>query len=291
MHRIFLGILSLALACPAKAAFLPWQVDQSPVQAADPHSATVQDEATAEQGTTSSSTSPDQSQPPSDSKKKTETQNREDRAKGTSFKRMFLNIPGDQKAIWTSPFHIRATDSAWLLPLGGVTAGLIGSDEHSMARVRSNADAITLGKNVSDGTLVGMASVPAFMYVWGGLHGLPRAHETGLLSGEALMNSYVVDEALKVAFARERPTTTDGQGRFFNMIGDASFPSTHSTLAWTLASVMAHEYPGWLSQTLAYSGATAISVSRVAGRQHFPSDVVAGAAVGWLIGRQVFHAH
>ena len=202
-----------------------------------------------------------------------------------------MNIPGDQKAIWTSPLHVRATDSFWLLPLGGVTAGLIGSDEHSMTRAHSNADAISLGKNVSDGTLIGMASVPALMYFWGGLHGDPRAHETGLLSGEALINSYIVDEALKVAFARERPAATDGRGRFFQAISNASFPSTHSTLGWTIASVIAHEYPGWLSQTLAYSGATAISVSRVAGRKHFPADVVVGASMGWLIGRQVYRAH
>jgi len=293
VRRILLAILSLALACPANAALLPWQIDQSSVQ--DTSSSVAKDEGAAEQGTSSSanppSTSSGQVQPPNESKKKAESSTQDDHAKGTSFKRMFLNIPSDQKAIWTSPFHVRTTDSAWLLPLGAVTAGLIGSDEHSMARIRANADAITLGKNVSDGALVGMASVPALMYVWGGLHGYPRAHETGLISGEALINSYIVDEAFKFAFARERPTTTDGQGRFFQTVSDASFPSIHATLGWTLASVIAHEYPGWLSQTLAYSGATAISVSRVAGRQHFPSDVVAGAAVGWLIGRQVYRAH
>ncbi|HEY4678244.1 MAG TPA: capsule assembly Wzi family protein, partial [Candidatus Angelobacter sp.] len=294
VRHSLLGILSLAVVCPAKAAFRPWQVEQSSAPATEQLSAMTKDETAAEQGTNSSSNSPSspaQAQPPGKSENKTGIKKQEDRAKGTSFKRMFLNIPGDQKAIWTSPFHIHATDSAWLLPLSGVTAGLIASDEHSMARARSNPDAITLGKNVSDGTLIGMASVPAFMYVWGGLHGYARAHETGLLSGEALMNSFVVDEALKVAFARERPTATDGQGRFFQTVSNASFPSTHSTLAWTIASVLAHEYPGWLSQTLAYSGATAISVSRVAGRQHFPSDVVAGAAIGWLIGRQVYRAH
>ena len=293
VRRILPAIVSLAVACPAKAAFLPWQVEQSPVQTTDRSSTATKDEAASEQETRSSSNSSSSSpkQTPSSGESKTESLKQEDRAKGMSFKKMFLNIPGDQKAIWTSPLHIRATDSAWLLPLGGVTAGLVASDEHTMTRTRSNADAISLGKNVSDITLASMASVPALMYVWGGLHGDPRAHETGLLSGEALMNSFVVDEALKVVFARERPTPVDGQGRFFQTISNASFPSTHSTLGWTIASVIAHEYPGWLSQTLAYSGATAISVSRVAGRQHFPSDVVAGAAVGWLIGRQVFRAH
>lgn len=295
VRRLLLGLLSLALASPAKAAIFPWQVEQLATQAADQPSVTTKDDADAGQGTSSSSnsssTSPAEAQPPANDKKKADAKKRNDHAKGTSFKRMFLNVPGDQKAIWTSPFHIRATDSFWLLPLGGVTAGLIGSDEHSMARARSNADAIALGKNVSDYTLAGMASVPALMYVWGGLHGYPRAKETGLLSGEALMNSYVVVEALKFAFARARPTAVDGQGRFYQTISNASFPSGHSILGWTLASVIAHEYPGWVSQSLAYSGATAISVSRVAGRKHFPSDVVVSGAMGWLIGRQVYRAH
>ena len=296
VHRVLLCIVFLASVCDAQAAFLPWQLGQSPAQAEDQNFVPSTDKTEAGQGASSSahsssSSSIAQAQSPGESKKQTETKRQEDRAKGMSFKKMFLNIPGDQKAIWTSPLHIRATDSAWLLPLGGVTAGLIASDENSMTRARSNADAISLGKNVSDITLAGMASVPALMYVWGGLHAYPRAHETGLLSGEALMNSFVVNEALKVTFARERPKTVDGQGRFFQTVSNASFPSTHSTLGWTIASVIAHEYPGWLSQTLAYSGATAISVSRVAGREHFPSDVVAGAAVGWLIGRQVFRAH
>ena len=295
VRRILLSMIFLALACPAQATFLPWQVDQPSIQATEQDPAPSMDKAEAEQETSSSSksssSSAPQAQPPTESKKEPDAKKHDDRAKGTSFKRMFLNVPGDQKTIWTSPLHIRAADSYWLLPLGGVTAGLIGSDEHSMARVRSNADAITLGKNVSDVTLAGMASVPALMYVWGGLHGYPRAKETGLLSGEALMNSYVVVEALKFAFARERPTTVDGQGRFYQTLSDPSFPSGHSILGWTLASVIAHEYPGWVSQSLVYSGATAISVSRVAGRKHFPADVVVGSAMGWLIGRQVYRAH
>src|SRR6185437_16730978 len=28
-----------------------------------------------------------------------------------SLKRVFLNLPGDQKAIWSSPFHVRASDA------------------------------------------------------------------------------------------------------------------------------------------------------------------------------------
>ena len=37
----------------------------------------------------------------------------------------------DQKAIWTSPFHIRPIDAFWILPLGAVTGTMIGSDQHT----------------------------------------------------------------------------------------------------------------------------------------------------------------
>src|SRR5262249_31967333 len=45
-----------------------------------------------------------------------------------TFKKVFLNLPGDQKAIWTSPFRLRLRDSVWVAPLVGTTGVLIGSD-------------------------------------------------------------------------------------------------------------------------------------------------------------------
>lgn len=208
-----------------------------------------------------------------------------------SIKKVITNLPGDQKRIWTSPFHLHLRDSTWLLPLGITTGILIGSDQHTMQRARSNPDVINLSTNVSNGGLAALIALPAAMYTFGSLRGSPRARETGLLSGEAVINSFIVVEALKAVFARERPTLTDGRGRFFQTESNASFPSTHSMLSWTIASVISHEYPGSITSILAYSAATAVSISRVTARQHFPSDVVVGAALGWLIGRQVYHAH
>ena len=145
----------------------------------------------------------------------TPTASKKPQAAGVTFKRVFLNLPGDQKAIWTSPFHIRATDAAWLVPLGATTGVLIGSDQHSMARAQSNIDAINHSNTIADAGLIGFAAVPAAMYVWGSLEGSARPRETGLLAGEALMNSVAVNLAFKYAFQRERPTPTGGQGRFF----------------------------------------------------------------------------
>ena len=168
---------------------------------------------------------------------------------------------------------------------------LIGSDQHSMTRVQSNANAISRGNTISDGGLVAFAAWPAAMYAWGSLQGAQRPRETGLLAGEALINSLAVNEALKYAFGRERPTATDGQGHFFQTSSSPSFPSLHSQLSWTAASVIAHEYPNSVTAFLAYGAASTVSIARVAGRQHFPSDVVIGGALGWLIGWQAYKAH
>lgn len=209
-----------------------------------------------------------------------------------TLKKVFINLPGDQKAIWTSPFRLHLRDSVWVAPMIGATGVLIGSDQHSMERARSNASAISLSNNASYAGVAALTAVPAFMYIWGSRTGNSRQRETGLLSGEALLNSLAVNEVFKITLQRQRPDPVGGAGKFFSSgFNNASFPSTHSMLSWTAASVLAHEYPGPLTQVLAYGAAAAVSVSRVTGRDHFPSDVVVGAAAGWLIGRQVFNAH
>ncbi|HEX3106754.1 MAG TPA: capsule assembly Wzi family protein [Terriglobales bacterium] len=208
-----------------------------------------------------------------------------------SIKKVFLNLPGDQKDIWTAPFHLRLDDTSWLLPMAASTGLLISRDSSIMLREHSNLTAINRSDNIANGGTIALAGVPAFMYAWGSLNGSGRLKETGLLSGEAVINGFVVTEALKTAFGRERPTVTDGQGQFLQELSDPSFPSVHSVLSWTAASVIAHEYPGWLSQTVAYGTASAVSIARVTGRKHFPSDVLVGGGLGWLIGRQIYNRH
>jgi membrane-associated phospholipid phosphatase len=114
-----------------------------------------------------------------------------------------------------------------------------------------------------------------------------------MLAGEAMVDSLVVDEVLKAASMRERPTLNAAHGRFFQSgVGlDSSFPSTHSIIAWGSATVIASEYPGPMTQITAYGLATGLSLTRVLARQHFPSDVLVGSAFGWMIGRYVTHRH
>jgi membrane-associated phospholipid phosphatase len=44
-------------------------------------------------------------------------------------------------------------------------------------------------------------------------------------------------------------------------------------------------------QIAAYGLATAVSIARFTGHKHYLSDVLAGSALGWGVGRYVYGAH
>ncbi|MBZ5641211.1 MAG: phosphatase PAP2 family protein [Acidobacteriia bacterium] len=205
---------------------------------------------------------------------------------GTSF---LKNLVSDQKSIWTSPAHIRWADGSWLFPLAATTAGFLASDRAVPPALSSDPKKLNRYVTFSNYGLYSMIGAGAGMYVWGKVSHNDHQSETGFLAGEAAIDSFAVGTALKYSFGRERPDQGQGLGHFFS--GGASFPSDHSAVAWSIASVVAHEYPGPFTKLLVYGLATAVSASRVTGEQHFPSDVVVGAAIGWLIGRQVYRAH
>jgi len=199
----------------------------------------------------------------------------------------------DQEVIWTSPLHLKPKDAMWLVPFGTATGLLISSDQHTMTRaIHINDSDQKKANTLSNGTLAGLAAIPTTSYLWGLINHAPQAHETGILAGEAVLNSLAVNEALKIVFRRERPPINNAEGRFFHSAwNDSSFPSNHAILTWSMASVVASEYPGWLTKTAVYGLASTVSVSRVLAEQHFPSDVLVGSVAGWLIGRYVYHAH
>src|SRR6266581_6470694 len=124
------------------------------------------------------------------------------------IKSVIVNLPKDQVTIWTSPFHIRPHDLYWLAPFAATSGVLLGSDTHSMAREQSNALAVHRSKQASNYGLAALIALPAATYLVGEFNGSSQARETGLLSGEAVVDSLIVNQVLKVIMARQRPTLT-----------------------------------------------------------------------------------
>ncbi len=211
-----------------------------------------------------------------------------------TLRRTPIHILKDQEAIWTSPAHIRDRDLAYLVPIALATTLAITADHQVMSSSTLNDPTLNShATTASNGLLGGFVAAPVIIYGLGHIHHDAHATETGTLAGEAMVDSLVVGEVLKAITLRERPTVDGAKGRFFQSSAgfNSSFPSGHSIVAWSSAAVIASEYTGPLTQLTAYGLASGVSLARVLGRQHFPSDVIVGSAVGWLVGRYVFRKH
>lgn len=68
-----------------------------------------------------------------------------------------------------------------------------------------------------------------------------------------------------------------------------SFPSGHSTTAFTLACCIAFKYEKKISQILLLISALIVAFTRVYLGQHFPDDIMAGAIIGDLTALTVFY--
>lgn len=202
---------------------------------------------------------------------------------------LLKNLLNDQKAIWTSPAHLRLGDATWLVPFAGRTAGFLVTDQDASSHLSHTPSTLSHYTNFSNYGLAGMAGAGAGLYFFGKVTHDEHKRETGFLSGEAALDALFVSTAVGLATGRERPPVNNFQGKFWQ--GGDSFPSSHAATAWAIASVISHEYPGPLTKILAYGAATAITYARVRGKKHFPADAFVSTGVGWLTGWQVYRVH
>ena len=212
-----------------------------------------------------------------------------------SYRTLPHNFLQDQRDIWFFPARL-AKGHQWLptLAVTGVTAALIVADPHDVGYFRRTSTFHTFN-NVFSGPITAgeIAIVPAAFLVVGHYTHNSYAEKTALLAGEAYADSAVLDVVLKVATRRLRPSDIPPSGpindTFFNShVSNAgintSFPSSHASAAFAVATIFAHRYRRhrWVPY-VAYGAASLISFSRVTNQAHFPSDVFLGAALGFTI--------
>jgi hypothetical protein len=188
-------------------------------------------------------------------------------------------------------------DSSDWKKFGGTTlilAGLFAADEtidHRFVKNRSHFTDRVSAATTSFGGGRG-PEIAGTLIVGGILFHDPNVRDMGRDALEAslftgLLNNLVV----KRLFGRERPNHSNGETDFDFGSTNSSFPSGHSTEAWSVASVIAMRAPGWIIPGLAYTAATLVSFDRINDRVHFASDVFAGALIGTVVGRWLVARH
>ena len=222
-----------------------------------------------------------------------------DEERPIDWKTIVPDIVHDQRTIWTFPTRL-ARGEDWKPTLGFlfVLGTLIALDSRDTPYFHQTTAFSGFNRDLtSTNAAIGTLLVPAAFYAVGWVRKDSYTTHTSLLAGESVIDSEILAEVLKVATARRRPidiphggnysdTWFEANHPFPNL--DGSFPSGHAILAFSVATVIAHRYRNhrWVPW-VAYGAATLVSFSRLTQQAHFPSDVFAGAAFGYMISRCV----
>lgn len=114
--------------------------------------------------------------------------------------------------------------------------------------------------------------------------GLLSGDDDILRSGGRIAGSLAVagigHSALKFFVGRNRPTFTTNQYEFKPFSSRASWPSGHTSQAFSLASSVSDEIDFVPASVALYTAASLTGLSRVNDNRHWLSDVVTGALIG-----------
>lgn len=209
----------------------------------------------------------------------------------------------DLKQQALSPFHVNKR--GWLEGAGftALTVGVGFLDkpvQQWAVRFRNNNE---WTKNYSHTitNIGGLYEVVPFAGIatWGFVFKNEKLRTTTYLATQAYITSTIWSTLFKTLSGRTRPANFDPNspqneprfhGPFYKLpYGDnSSFPSGHTTLAFAAATVYAKEYKYIpIVPVISYSVATLISLSRITENRHWATDVLTGAALGYLSGLEV----
>lgn len=112
-----------------------------------------------------------------------------------------------------------------------------------------------------------------------------RLYETGRSLFIGLIAAGISVQVIKHLIGRARPRITDT----LLLIGPTlkkgydSFPSGHTTMAFCFAAILSGHLPKY--RVLFYLFAVIVGLERIEDGAHFPSDALAGAILGFIVGK------
>jgi membrane-associated phospholipid phosphatase len=125
-----------------------------------------------------------------------------------------------------------------------------------------------------------LVATPIVMYAVGYWSKLPENNQKTIAVIGALGLAGASTFLLKNTFRRERPFNTYSGIEKLTSGGSYSFPSGHTSSAFSLATSVSLCYPKWYVITPSFLYAGLVGYSRMHLGVHYPSDVLMGALLG-----------
>jgi undecaprenyl-diphosphatase len=152
-----------------------------------------------------------------------------------------------------------------------------------------HAAATRVYQGISNTTGITSFMVPATVLAAGLIKNDNATIKKGFYIAESIFASELITYGLKYSVKRQRPFE---ENKFITsatgtVVRTPSFPSGHTSDAFSTATALTIAYPKWYVAVPAYLWAGSVGFSRMYLGVHYPTDVLAGAVVGagsaWLM--------
>lgn len=211
----------------------------------------------------------------------------------SSFEDDITSVYFTGRKLISAPTEFDKTD--WIT-LGSVvaltsTAFLLDDENRNFWKKNKN--------NISDkisevGRIYGEISYAAILsgslYLGGKLFCDKEISTTGKLLLKGLFYAGLTTTVIKVTTGRSRPYLNEGdfKFRFFNIKNDHnSFPSGHVTVAFTLSTILSERFDNTYATIALYTLASSTVWQRMYSDNHWLSDTILAASIGYFIGKAV----
>ncbi|MEK7727605.1 MAG: phosphatase PAP2 family protein [candidate division KSB1 bacterium] len=209
-------------------------------------------------------------------------------------------VSSDVAYVVTSPARLSAPGSIKLLAFSALTAGFILRADDKIDEElalegyefssRPFVEFAKLGQVYDDlGPIQTAIGLSAASFAGGLVLRDKKLLQTSRLLVETSALTYLFTAGGKGLLGRARPYTDHGPRDFdlfkFSKTEDfKSMPSGHVSSAFALMTVIAKQYDYWYVEIPAYTFATSVAFQRMTSRNHWASDAMVGAALGYWIG-------
>lgn len=196
------------------------------------------------------------------------------------------------------PFELDSSDMLKVAAASATAVIVFANDEEIKEFSQANRNDLLDSLAVYGESVGGMGGVTAIGagVIIGVVLDNEQIKRVSVMAAKTTLVSGMVTRALKMSFHRERPRKADSAYEFHGPAfhnQDVAFPSGHTTQAFAIATVIAHEGRQYspMIPFLAYSAAAIGGWSRVNDNAHWASDVVAGALIGHLVAKNIINAN